>query len=376
MRCIICEKARDEEVYPDVVDRIKFKLSGVGLHEAIHSCPICGYTWLYPPIPTKTLEAYYAAQSRWPSESIAYHEQVEFIAPYIHPDQKVRILDIGSYDRRFLQLCKDKLNASAVFGVEPDEEMESDFKTLADAHQVLGPAGVDIVTMGHVFEHIHHPFIVLKHIKSMLSSGGLLMIEVPNLEDPQIQMVPYWTPFHHSYFTPTTLNYMLEVAGFQIQAVQITGYRSVRILARSFSQKTPNWEQAPPPQNARIGITKYLKEREILLDEIREMLFALYPDRLAIFGTGDHTAWLLKEFPDIIKHTDAFLNSNPTEAGYRRGIPIYLPENCPDEIDTIICSSYDSQAEMAQAVGKRAFQFYDDVRAYDVWQGDDYAVSI
>jgi len=377
MHCIICNEARGDIISMETVDRIRFELDGVGLTEAIHSCPTCGYTCLHPGIPASTLEAYYTNQSRWPSETIAHREQAELIHRYMRENQIPKVMDIGAYDGRFLREMA-RIGASELYGVEPDMSIEPDyyrFETIELALAHLRPNSIDILSMGHVFEHLQDPFRVLEQVKELLVPGGLLLVEVPNLEDPQVQIVPYWTPFHHSYFTPTTLSYILEVAGFQMQAQALTGYRSVRMLARNFSNPVPNWDQAPPSFYARAGIDQYLLEREIFLDDLARRLGALQSDKLAIFGTGDHTYWLLNEFPGLLESTVCFLNSDTTKQGYwlDRG-PVFSPDDCPDEVDTIICSSYDSQEEMAQAVGKRAFLLYDDVRAYDVWMGEENGV--
>ncbi|MHA1961825.1 MAG: class I SAM-dependent methyltransferase [Candidatus Thorarchaeota archaeon] len=380
MSCIICEKARDEIVVPEVVDQASFSLydGSVNFDTDICMCPTCGYTFLDPPVPADALEDYYANQSRWPTKTMAYKEQKAFLDRYIQPNQKLKVLDIGAYDGRLLSLYEQ--SGADVYGVEPDLAVEPNyerFPSIEVARSVMGSNSVNIVTLGHVFEHLQDPFGVLASIKQILVPGGLLFIEVPDLEDPQIQVVPYWTPFHQSYFTPMTLGYMLEVAGYQLQALEKTGYRSIRIIARNFSNMVPNWDQAPPPQYALAGINKYLEGREALLERLTDFFVYIYPETLAIFGTGDHTRWLLEEFPDILHYTVCFLNSDPAEQGKTiLGLPVYAPEDCPFDVDSIICSSYDSQDEMAQAVGKRARLLYEDVRAYDVWLGEEDAVQV
>jgi SAM-dependent methyltransferase len=337
-------------------------------------CPKCGYTYLDPPIPSAALTQYYTNQSRWPSETIAYKEQMAFIEPFLQG--KPRVLDVGAYDGRLLGMFAER-GASALYGIEPDQGVEMVsapqlYSSMSEAWFDLGENSIDVITLGHVFEHLQNPLHFLEQAKSLLVPGGLLFIEVPDLEDPQIQMVPYWTPFHHSYFTPPTLTYMLEVGGFDVKALDRTGYRAVRAIARNFSNRVPNWDQAPPPHSARAGIVTYVQGRADFLEQTRDRLFSLYPDTLAIFGTGDHTEWLLREFPDLLKHTECFLSSIPELKGQNyRSKPILSPSETPDTVDTVICSSYDSQNEMAQIIGKRAFLLYDDVRAYDVWMGDD-----
>ena len=164
---------------------------------------------------------------------------------------------------------------------------------------------------------------------------------------------------------------MLEVAGFEVKAVEYTGYRSIRVFARSWTTTFPNQGDTPPAHTSYFSAGAYDGGRYKLLNELRERLALLSNDALAIFGTGDHTYWLIKEFPDLLRNTAFFLDSDPKRQGLQYyGKPILAPEDCPDIIDTVITSSYDSQDEMATVIGKRAFQLYEDVRAYDVWLGE------
>ncbi|MHA2062974.1 MAG: class I SAM-dependent methyltransferase [Candidatus Thorarchaeota archaeon] len=375
MSCVICQEARNETPNVDVVDHITFYLSGQQkqFHVDIVSCSTCGYTWVNPPIPPEALTLYYESQSRWPSETVAYKEQVAFIEKFFKIPGTIAV-DVGSFDGRLLHLLLDK-DAGSVFGVEPDLSIQPSytrFDTIGEACYELSDAQVGLVTMGHVFEHLQDPIAYLEKVKQLLMPGGTLMIEVPNLEDPQIQIVPYWTPFHHSYFTPLTLAYMLEVAGFTMIAQELTGYRSIRVIARAFKDKVENWGQAPPPHPTRTGVLKYKNERFDLLNDLREKMSWLHSDTLAIFGTGDHTYWLIHEFPDLLKNTAVFLDSDTDRQGkHLYGRPVMSPAFCPDDVDTVIISSYDSQDEMATVIGKRSFQLYEDVRAYDVWLGTD-----
>ena len=368
MNCAICENVAGTQI-----DQMTFFLNGK--HTPLTNvliCPECGYVWLSPKISADELDKHYEAQGRLTTETVAYKEQGEFIKRSTKPE--MRVLDIGSFDGRLLQLLKEA-GATQVNCVEPDSEYTGEgFRTLEQVVDALGKDSYDLITMGHVFEHIQNPMEVLEACKLLLAPGGALFIEVPNLEEPQIQVVPYWTPFHQSYFTANTLTYMLEVAGFIVKGIEFTGYRAVRMLARNFTNPEENQGAVPPALPSWAGITRYHARRSKLLEEMCERLSWLEHEDIVVFGAGDHTRWLFRFFPDLLQNTSCILDNSPGKIGTMfMGLQVVHPDDCPIEADRIIISSYDTQDEMATIVGKRALQLYEDVRAYDVWLGEDNA---
>ena len=368
MNCAICEN-----VVGKSIEQITFFLNGK--HSPLTNvlvCPECGYVWLSPKISADELDEHYTTQDRWTTETIAYKEQVKFIQKFTKP--KMRILDIGAFDRRLIDLLA-KAGAIQTNCVEPDKKHTGEgFRTLEDAVDIAGENSYDLITLGHVFEHVQYPMEVLEACKLLLAPGGALFIEVPNLEEPQVQVVPYWTPFHQSYFTTNTLTYILEKSGFVVKGIEFTGYRAVRILARNFTNPEENQGAVPPALPSWAGITAYHAQRARMIEEMRDRLSWLEHENIIIFGAGDHTRWLFRFFPDLYKNTSCILDSSPGKIGTMfMGLQVVHPDDCPIEADRIIISSYDTQDEMATIVGKRALQLYEDVRAYDVWLGEDNA---
>jgi SAM-dependent methyltransferase len=91
----------------------------------------------------------------------------------------------------------------------------------------------DLVILWHVLEHLENPAETLRHVFKLLKTGGLLMVEVPNLASLQSRLSgKHW--FHldierHLYhFTTKGFRLLIERAGFQV------------VEERTFS-----WEQCP-----------------------------------------------------------------------------------------------------------------------------------
>ncbi len=70
-----------------------------------------------------------------------------------------------------------------------------------------------------VLEHIVNPIEFLNYVKEYLAPNGIILIQVPNLDSLYIQLDgeknSNFCIGHWSYFTPRTLDIILEKAGFE-----------------------------------------------------------------------------------------------------------------------------------------------------------------
>ena len=79
---------------------------------------------------------------------------------------------------------------------------------------------VDVVTLFHVLEHITDPIKFIYRIREVLSENGILITEVPNLNDALVGLPAYsrfyYQNAHCTYFTPNTLIFLMKKCGFDI----------------------------------------------------------------------------------------------------------------------------------------------------------------
>ena len=78
----------------------------------------------------------------------------------------------------------------------------------------------DAILLFQVLEHIINPKIFLKNIKELLSSDGIVIIEVPNLNDHLLKLCNqynqfFWQRAHLSYFSPLILKSLFKELGFK-----------------------------------------------------------------------------------------------------------------------------------------------------------------
>jgi len=129
-----------------------------------------------------------------------------------------RHLDIGCSMGILLQHFKRIFSNQAV-GVEPGEthrmlaikEGLTVYATVEDL-QKAGEARFDLISMSHVLEHFPDPVATLIHLReSVLTPGGWLLIEVPNLYAHDSFEVA-----HLFAFSPHTLQEVLDKSGFEV----------------------------------------------------------------------------------------------------------------------------------------------------------------
>ncbi|GBF58956.1 tRNA (mo5U34)-methyltransferase [Candidatus Phycosocius bacilliformis] len=132
-----------------------------------------------------------------------------------------RVLDVGASSGEFVYMM-GKLGFKAC-GVEPHDgyrQFGTSTYGIEVTNQRLEPAAFgagifDLITLNHVFEHLAEPLAALASFKQWLVPGGLLFIEVPNIEGVQKQRSNLFHYAHVWNFAPPTLIAMLKLAGFE-----------------------------------------------------------------------------------------------------------------------------------------------------------------
>jgi SAM-dependent methyltransferase len=138
-----------------------------------------------------------------------------------HAPSGAFILEIGAGDGAFVETAGE--TGFIARGIDPVDGGNVG----AVAHEAFhaapdGGGSVDAVVTYYVLEHIADPRHFLTSCKSWLRTGGVLIIEVPNLEthpDAALQNE------HLSYFTPDTLRALVEACGFRVVAQEARGSR-------------------------------------------------------------------------------------------------------------------------------------------------------
>jgi SAM-dependent methyltransferase len=142
-----------------------------------------------------------------------------------------KLLDVGCGSGIFLQVAREA--GWQTFGVDFDHKAVSCAHAL-DLNVLLG--GIeqfsdkenffDVITIGHVIEHVHDPKEVLMEVHRLLKPGGILWIETPNISSVgHSYWGRYWRglepPRHLVLFNYGSLRNLLGQVGFQRMTTKV-----------------------------------------------------------------------------------------------------------------------------------------------------------
>ena len=224
-------------------------------------CPNCGFIFDNPRPTLGELIAFYSQHDKYdswltelgPRERI-WKRRLRIFEPYKKPGS---ILDVGTGIGQFLSIARRSF--TEVLGTEVSTTAIQIAKEKYGLTVFQGsiedlakhPRKFDNITLFHVLEHVPDPRATLKTCCSLLSSGGTLVIAVPNeisslraitkrlltqvgfrtansvgkLGLPRITLHPSTPEVHLSHFTPPVLECALRNTGFSIVKSTLDPYR-------------------------------------------------------------------------------------------------------------------------------------------------------
>jgi 2-polyprenyl-3-methyl-5-hydroxy-6-metoxy-1,4-benzoquinol methylase len=205
-----------------------------GLH--VVRCGACSLVFVNPQPTAAAIESYYSAkelsaQASWSSyfqhtpAQIAglWNERFADVARWIN-GRAPRLLDIGCGWGDFLHFARSR--GWPVSGFEFSESVARVAREkyglpvrVGSLEEMGFPArGFDLISMWHVLEHLREPRAALERIAALLAPGGLLVLEVPNLDflARKSWRYPMSRTLHLYHFSAATLVALVERAGFRV----------------------------------------------------------------------------------------------------------------------------------------------------------------
>lgn len=139
-----------------------------------------------------------------------------------HP-QKGRLLDIGAGTGDFLFEAKKR--GWKVKGIEPAKKareiaFEKGIK-LSENSSHFKSEQFDVISLWHVFEHVHDLKTQIIELEQLLKKDGLLIIAVPNFQSYDAKYyrefwAAYDVPRHLSHFSQNSFNHLFSGTGFKL----------------------------------------------------------------------------------------------------------------------------------------------------------------
>lgn len=197
-----------------------------------------------------------------------------------------RVLEVGCRHGRTLALMKEALGLE-VFGIEPglaeaEQARSAGISCFVGTIEDYDPGQLrfDQIQSFHVLEHLHDPLAALIRMRSWLTPGGRMVIEVPNVYQPYgLLEENFFQNAHLTNFSESTLRVLLARAGYSV----------LRTLDQGalFAVATPDEDVAelplpflprllPNANESAIWVADRLKTYEIL-ERLRVLLLATGP---------------------------------------------------------------------------------------------------
>lgn len=211
-----------------------------------------------------------------------------------------RLIDVGSNRGRFIHALKEAFPAAEVVAVEPDERVAESASGKAELHVArietlkFEDETFDAVHSCHTIEHLAHPLKVLKDHARILKTGGLLLLDAPNIAVIGVDdIIEEWFIDKHLYhFSVRTLMRMVERAGFEIiEAPDPADRENVFIAARKQepAQQAPVEADPDEVDEAIELVSTYGATRAHNIEALHAVtaeLAAMASKRVAMWGAG------------------------------------------------------------------------------------------
>jgi 2-polyprenyl-3-methyl-5-hydroxy-6-metoxy-1,4-benzoquinol methylase len=153
-----------------------------------------------------------------------------------------KLLEVGCARGEFMRVAREYFEVS---GVEPNAELSAISSQIAPVHQDIIErtpwSGFDIIASFHVIEHVSSPRSFVRAAAERLRSGGLLVIETPNIGSlPYKILKSRWRQFipeHYFFFDRKTIVRLLSDCGLRTEDVKGIGkYASLELITNRLSR--------------------------------------------------------------------------------------------------------------------------------------------
>jgi SAM-dependent methyltransferase len=205
---------------------------------AVYQCGTCEVVFLHPIMSEEEERAFYESKfasymkergspgetdaadhyRKWQPEAA---RRLANLKPWLREDMEV--LEIGSSSGALLGAVKP--HVASVVGVEPGD----DYRAYANSIEIpthptrdaVDGQSFDLILSYYVVEHMRDPVGELAQWRALLKPGGLLAVEVPNVDDALVRYYQveafdrfYWQRAHYFNYSQGTLEMVMRRAGF------------------------------------------------------------------------------------------------------------------------------------------------------------------
>lgn len=377
---------RDCPVCGSASRRICFHQSFAAVDEAtpvtgydVVVCERCGCAYADGIPDQAAFDRYYRDMSKYEyaqrggAESQYDERRLALIAGIIAPrvtSPDARILDVGCASGRLLANLRDRGFAN-VIGLDPSPACAAaaarlyaiDVRTMTLAEIARSGEQFDLVIMVGVLEHLRDLDGAFSHLRALLSPGGLLYVEVPDVTAfADWPNAPYqdFSTEHINFFAPISLDNLMTRYGFTRAFLERNhreqSYRTVMSnLSALYRRDTTALPRNEMPFDAETaaGVERYLSQCAATDERLQSAINAVVDAGrgILVWGVGTHTSRLMATSRLADADIVAFIESNSRYHGkVLHGRPILAPEALKDHHEPVLISSRVFQKEITDQI--------------------------
>ena len=357
-------------------------------------CQDCGAAYADGIPDQSALDRYYREMSKYENahrqgaESDYDRRRLALIAGVIAPHVRsanARILDIGCSNGRLLANLRER-GFSQLSGIDPSpacsiaaaELYSINVRTLTLSELATIGERFDFVIMVGVLEHLRDVDGALQIVRALLSNGGGIYLEVPDVTAfADWPNAPYqdFSTEHVNFFSPTSLDNLMNTRGFVRSFVEQnhreqsykTVMSNISAVYRKGGSATVN--EVVFDQASAIGLERYLAASAALDQQIRATIDTIVDQRrpIIVWGVGTHTTRLMATSRLAQARIVAFVESNTRYHGKRlHGLPIIPPEALKGRHEAVLISSRVFEKEIVDQIRQELHCANELIRLYNV----------
>jgi SAM-dependent methyltransferase len=207
-------------------------------------------------------------------------------------------IDLGCGNGGFLRALSERLPDWEFRGLELDDRHLATLKTIPnfvelrheDVKAISGQ--FDFISMIHALEHFLDPFETLRALRKNITPGGLIYIQIPNVQENPFDLL---IADHVSHFSAGSLRAILARAGYDIVSLSTDWVKKeLSVLARPSDRTAAAALPYHPLSLARDNIAWLASTLQLARDT------AAGP-RFGLFGTSIAATWLSGALGDRIE---------------------------------------------------------------------------
>ena len=298
-------------------------------------CRQCGFAFVSPAPTEQSLTDYYTDSfAFWRGEKVEFsiEHRLKFLRRHLDDFPKGTFVEIGPNATQGFEAALTSLTKKYV-AVEPNADYRSERQALGS----LLPGTVDVIAAYFVLEHVLDPGRYLVAFSRALKTGGLLIVEVPNLclyGDNPAGIIHFE---HVTHFSPNSLAVLAARAGLKLlEASEVECSRPYGFVAAFRKSdapiEVPDLDEFQTAHRCMVAGAGLMARYWAQFDNVRRRIIevAAVGGTIVFWPANKPCSDLLDGFSP--PETCVFVDSDPARSKYLEPVHVVVPDRAANAI--------------------------------------------